>query len=288
MRRSLVATAAGLLGVASLGLVPAFTAVSGAQAHGHGYDVSWPQCGRALPGDGAFRIVGVNGGRPYTDNRCLGVQYEWAKGAPAAAFYVNTANPGTATRALDWHAQRSPDPGCSQSNETACAYNYGYNGARLAFAYAQAETGAASNHSWWLDVETMNSWSSDKALNVASISGALAYLRTENVPIGVYSTGYQWGVITGGASMPELPNWVAGARNGEQAATWCGPERSFTGGPVALVQWVQDDLDHNHACLPLPVSTAAAPSVRVAPSLAALLKDVLTLNLPKLLRDLGS
>ncbi len=33
-------------------------------ALGHGYDVSWPQCGRALPIDGDFRIVGVNGGMP--------------------------------------------------------------------------------------------------------------------------------------------------------------------------------------------------------------------------------
>ena len=74
--------AAAIAGMVGLVVVPAFAAV----ASGHGYDVSWPQCGRALPSDGDFRIVGVNGGRPYTDNDCLAEQYGWAKGAPAAAL----------------------------------------------------------------------------------------------------------------------------------------------------------------------------------------------------------
>jgi hypothetical protein len=270
------AALAGLLLVAAAGVARAAT--------GHGYDVSWPQCGRALPVDGDFRIVGVNGGKPYEPNPCLAEQYRWAIASPGAAFYINTANPGTASRVVDWYGQKTPNAACSRANEAACAYNYGYNGAKHAFEYAQRQTGAAGRHSWWLDVETMNSWSGDVALNVADILGSIAYLRTQGVPVGVYSTEYQWGKITGGVQIPELYNWVAGARDAAQAARWCAPDSSFTGGPVVLIQWVQDDLDHDHACAPLPT---VAPVVGPGSLLEKLLQDVLTLNLPQLLRDLN-
>ncbi len=266
---------------AALTLLPAPAAASAAP----GYDVSWPQCGEALPVDGGVRIVGVNGGRPYEPNPCLAEQYRWAAQAPVAAFYMNTSNPGTASRAVDWYAQRSPNPACSPSDEAACAFNYGYNAARYAFETAQRETGAAGRHSWWLDVEIENSWSRDTAVNVADILGSVAYLRTQGVPVGVYSTRYQWGQITGGASMPDLPNWVAGARDGRQAATWCTPDRSFTGGPVLLVQWEQHDLDHNHVCGPLPTVTEPAPAGPTG--LDTVLGNLVTLNLPRLFQDLG-
>ncbi|MGH9226425.1 MAG: hypothetical protein ACRD2W_22135 [Acidimicrobiales bacterium] len=266
-----VAAAVGLAGVTGLVLAPAFAAVP----TGHGYDVSWPQCGRALPSDGDFRIVGVNGGKPYTDNDCLAAQYQWARGAPAAAFYINTANPGTASSAVDWYGQRSPHTGCSPSNEAACAFNYGYHGARLAYDYAQGQTGGANRHSWWLDVETANSWSSNTDLNVASIVGAAQFFREHAVPVGVYSTDYQWRRITGGFRMPDVPNWVAGARTGAEAASWCAPGSSFTGGPVNLIQWVQGDLDHNFACAPLPQAAVLGTPPPADNPLGALLLELL-------------
>jgi hypothetical protein len=251
-------------------------------ADGHaGYDVSWPQCGRSLPSTGAFGIVGVNGGRAYETNDCLAEQYRWAttlSGQPA--FYINTGNPGTASKVVNWYGQKSPNPNCSRSDEAACAYNYGYNGAKHAYAYAQAQTGAAGRHTWWLDVETTNSWSDDAGLNTADILGAIAYLRTEGVAVGVYSTRYQWGQITAGARFPDLPNWVAGARDAAEAPEYCGADSSFTGGPVVLVQWVENDLDHNYQCAPLPVTTPMNPLER-------LLKDLLALDIGKVLRDLG-
>ncbi|MFP5318072.1 MAG: hypothetical protein ACLGI2_07225 [Acidimicrobiia bacterium] len=257
-------------------------------ANAHGYDVSWPQCGESLPVDGEVRIVGVNGGKPYEDNPCLAEQYRWASGAPTTAFYMNTSNPGTASRVVDWYNQKSPNALCSRNDEAACAYNYGYNAAKHAFATAQRETGNAGRHMWWLDVETENSWSSDTSLNAADILGSIAYLRSQGVPVGVYSTGYQWGKIAGGASLPEVPNWVAGARNRAQAETWCGPDRSFTGGPVLLVQWVEHDLDHDHVCAPLPaVSSRPLPGPSGPAGLDVILEDLLSLNLPKLLQDLG-
>ncbi len=270
-------------GAALAGIAVVATAGVATAAGNHGYDISWPQCGRALPVDGDFRIVGVNGGKPYDTNPCLAEQYRWAVAAPGAAFYMNTANPGTASRVIDWYGQKSPNPACSPADEAACAYNYGYNAARHAFAHAQSQTGAAGRHSWWLDVETTNSWSGDLALNVADILGSIVYLREQGVPVGVYSTDYQWGQITGGARIPELYNWVAGARDADQAARWCVPSSTFTGGPVVMVQWVQDDLDHDYACAPLPTVNPVVGSGSV---LEQLLRDVLTLNLAQLLKDL--
>lgn len=279
-------TATKLSALVAGALVVVVLVATGALAEvGRAYDVSWPQCGETLPSHADAAIVGVNGGKPYEENPCLVEQYQWAVSATGQpAFYMNTANPGTASRVVDWYRQNSPKASCSRADEAACAYNYGYNAAKHAFATAQARTGAASRHSWWLDVETTNSWSDNHALNLADIVGSIDFLRSQNVPVGVYSTAYQWGVITGGARFPELGNWVAGARNGDQAARWCSPDSSFTGGPVILVQWVEHDLDHNALCAPLPSPGGSGPASN---ELDRLLRDLVALDLGKVLSDLG-
>src|SRR4051794_31106621 len=43
-----------------------------------GYDISYPQCGKKLPTDQYFGIVGVNGGTAATTNACLAEQLLWA------------------------------------------------------------------------------------------------------------------------------------------------------------------------------------------------------------------
>ena len=89
----LAAAAAAVLAFAAL---PA----EAATAPGPGNDVSWPQCGKALPKGQTFGIVGVNNGLANTTNPCLGTQLTWAgtskggTGQPLVALYVNTANPG--------------------------------------------------------------------------------------------------------------------------------------------------------------------------------------------------
>lgn len=214
-----------------------------------GHDISWPQCGRAFPQGSAFGIVGVTGGRPYTENPCLAAQYAWAKTTPGGAgFYLNTSNPGTASTLVNWYAQKSPDPSCAPGKEAACAYNYGFNSAARAVSYAQSQTGTSANAPWWLDVETANSWSdSDLGANVASIKGSLDFLqRVPGVVVGIYSTKWQWTKITGGAQFA-LPNWIAGARDLNDAKARCSPAFSATGGPVVLNQFVAG-YDHNYAC----------------------------------------
>lgn len=216
-----------------------------------GYDVSYPQCGGSLPANPAFGIVGVSDGLAYGRNPCLATQYTWASGAPTAppAFYMNTGNPGTAATRVDWYGQTGPRP-CSPDNEAGCAYDYGYNAAKHAFEYAESQTSssAARSAAWWLDVETVNSWSADVSLNVVDIQGSIDFLKTAGVAsVGVYSTSYQWGQITGGAQLgPAVPNWVAGALNAKRAAAKCSS--SFSGGPVRLVQYPSGGFDADHAC----------------------------------------
>jgi GH25 family lysozyme M1 (1,4-beta-N-acetylmuramidase) len=110
---------------------------------------------------------------------------------------------------------------------------------------------------WWLDVETGNSWESaqagdsptSQANNAAALLGTVDYLRGQGVQqIGVYSTRQQWSEITGGAAMRGLPVWYAGTGTLDAAMTHCAPDGSFTGGPVRLVQHSLGDFDANEPC----------------------------------------
>src|SRR5438105_1096904 len=61
-----------------------------------GYDISYPQCNGPFP-SGAFGVAGVNGGKPYGANLCLGTgdgpsELSWA--GLNAQLYANTADPG--------------------------------------------------------------------------------------------------------------------------------------------------------------------------------------------------
>ena len=209
-----------------------------------GSDISWPQCGQGYPATPAFGIVGVNNGRPDTANPCLVSEYRWALASGTVELYMNTANPGAVA-------------GVTSGSD---AYRYGYAAARYAFTYATAHVSAGPGHLWWLDVETGNSWSSDQAANTADIAGSIAYLRSKNVMVGIYSTQYQWGVITGGASIPSVPNWVPGASSATQALSFCTAAQSFSGGPVLVTQYTTQ-FDYDRLCpgvsLPAPLAPPA-------------------------------
>jgi hypothetical protein len=215
-------------------VVAAPTATAGA-APVVGNDISWPQCGRAYPAPGGFGIVGVNGGRPFTTNPCLVSEYRWARASGVVALYMNTANPGVAA---------------------GDAYGYGLDAAQHAYSYATSHVSAGPGHVWWLDVETGNSWSADQAANTAVIAGSIAFFSARGVHVGIYSTAYQWGRITGGARFPAVPNWVPGARSAAEAPSFCAARRSFSGGPVVMAQYTTD-FDYDYLC-PAP---KAAPDL---------------------------
>ena len=116
----------------------------------------------------------------------------------------------------------------------------------LSYASSQSVTAPAA---WWLDVETANSWSSsDLSLNVYTIQGIVDTLRQATAaPIGVYSTSYQWNVITGGYQAAVDADWVAtGQRTLKRAKTYCA-STGFTGAAIWLVQYVTT-IDRDYAC----------------------------------------
>jgi hypothetical protein len=115
-----------------------------------------------------------------------------------------------------------------------------------ALAYADSQTHAAGTVQWWLDVETANTWSTSTVANSADIQGMLDYFQSNAVSAGVYSTAYQWQVITGGIHVA-APVWLAGAGSQSTAVAWCG-SIGFTGSRVSAVQYAPSGIDHDVTC----------------------------------------
>ena len=221
-----------------------------------GYDISYPQCGAAYPTNPAFGIVGVNGGRVFSVNPCLATQITWGGGA-ATELYANTGNPGPALSSFWPNGQTTPRVCDAANPDTAdCAYDYGWNAAKHSFdtavaAYAQLGlAGSPAATAWWLDVETSNSWRTNTALNVAALQGGVDYLRSVGVTkLGMYSTTAQWSAITGGTTaFAALPSWGAGAPSEKAAKQHCVTTPGFTGGRLAMVQFIVSGFDADIRC----------------------------------------
>ena len=221
-----------------------------------GYDISYPQCVGTFPPNPAFGIVGVNGGRVYSVNPCLGAQIAWGGGA-TAELYANTGNPGPALSNYWPSGQTSPRVCDAANPDTAdCAYDYGWNAAQQSFQTAVAAyqslglTAYPAATRWWLDVETSNSWRDDPSLNVAALAGEADYLRIGAgvARIGFYSTQSQWNAITGGSlAFSASPSWVAGGGTLTGAQQLCAPP-AFTGGTTVLAQYFASGFDADLAC----------------------------------------
>lgn len=221
-----------------------------------GYDISWPQCGGAYPSSPAFGIVGVNRGIVFSANPCLASEISWA-GGTAAQLYANTANPGPSLSS-HWPTGETSPRSCSAADpDTAdCAYDYGWNAAADSYADAVGAwsglrlSGSPAGSPWWLDVETGNSWRTDTSLNIAALTGAVAYLQSVGVSrLGFYSTTAQWTTITGGTTaFAAYPSWGAGAPSLRVAQGHCASTPGFTGGPLVLVQYPYQGFDADLAC----------------------------------------
>jgi hypothetical protein len=226
-----------------------------------GYDISWPQCNDEPPERIGFAIVGVNGGRVYKANPCLAAQLEWA--GQDADLYVNTGNPGPRQSRFWPSGQAGPrhcDTPRTPGTETPdCAYLYGWNAAADSYQTALdafVELGWADpqdgelpgERTWWLDVETANSWQRDRRLNVAALRGAVDFLESTGAEVGFYSTPLMWWRVTFGTdAFADYPAWHAGARSRAEAVERCEHD-AFTGGELRFVQWVEDGIDTNLRC----------------------------------------
>lgn len=220
---------------------------------------------------------------------------------PRVQLYVNTANPGELLEEYSvstWptfnvdprggdsyqnfdESRRNPYGRCSPTpenyrgytNDLACSWQYGWNRAVEAvdqrFAPAArlaAVSDVAADYTWWLDVETMNSWQDREAgayaRNTASLEGMKQFLDAEGATVGLYSTAYQWRLIVGdtldltyaysptvGRNLLGAPSWLAGASNATAAEFRCFTLSGLTGGPVVLNQYIYEDLDYNYSCV---------------------------------------
>ncbi len=268
------------------GASPAAAASKAATVSATGNDISWPQCGKTFPSGQAFGIVGVNGGLANKLNPCLGKygsggpatsELAWAYRStgnstlPKVALYVNTADPGTGV--ADWPKDNTDPSGaneapgnpnadpfgsCDGSDSQACAWQYGWDRAvqdEIWLSTAAEQIGvasAASSYRWWLDVETANSWEtgiSGLANNVADLQGMVAAFEATGALVGIYSTSYQWGQITGASragNLNGLGDWIPGARTQSGAKSNCSLP-GFTG-TVMVTQWFGKPYDGDLAC----------------------------------------
>lgn len=266
-----------------------------------GIDISYPQ-GRAeqlahLRVD--FVIVGVNGGRPTDRNPFLVDQLKLATeitqhadpqktGMLPIQLYLNTANPA------DFVAENGlvslPENGigvpenpygeCIGTDSQACMYVYGWQRAQESvehmFFEAALQAGVSTNpadYTWWLDIETYNSWRENpkegevpEESNRAVLEGMVAYLQMHGAGVGLYSARSHWNEIVGDtvderSNLYRLPTWLATGQISEGEAKKIlieETEEPFTpGGRLAIVQRVEgpsvdslDALDYNYALLP--------------------------------------
>ena len=245
-----------------------------------GFDISWPQCGHALPQSPGFGIIGATGGSPFTANKCLDNDLLWAIGAlnDSPAFYANTGDAGPAYAAAWPKSQQTPDV-CSGANSVACSYDYGWNAARSAFenaVIAEGDDGSANptldarSAPWWLDVETGNAWetieygrtSASETYDRAMLEGEVASFTNIGVTsLGIYSTASMWQVITGnsGTAFSQVPVWIPGFATLAKAEAACTMS-SFTGARVAMIQYPSEGYDGDYVCglLSTPVTTSVA------------------------------
>jgi hypothetical protein len=188
---------------------------------GWGIDVSWPQCDGTGGGplgmpalQPGFVVVGINGGKPFTDNPCLAREVSYGRTRTGVAAYLNIDAP------------RMGD---------AAAY-----GRKVALdGLARVQRAHLVLPVLWLDVEVLNHWSSSGASNVAVINGALSALQQHGVTAGIYSSGPMWQQITGGARL-NVPVWLATAvTDYRQLPQWC--DSGLGGRPAEMTQYVAWD-----------------------------------------------
>jgi hypothetical protein len=211
----------------------------------HGYDASYPQCKRGRPPSAAaFSIIGVNGGRVFTTNRCIGLL--WRTGITPRALYLNSGY-----KPQNYDKTTSGCRGLSQRLEAAAALRKAYALGCSAVVYSLRTLKAArigTPSMWWIDVELANNWDTKNLdLNRFALQGQIDQLVFTGKPVGVYSAARDWTMITGNWVAGVDANWVASRTTAACSAP------GFSGDPVWLVQeaagWPQPSgYDSDRAC----------------------------------------
>ncbi|HEV2635454.1 MAG TPA: hypothetical protein VGX23_09935 [Actinocrinis sp.] len=228
-----------------------------------GYDISWPQCGGALPPDSSIAVVGVDDGHPFSQNPCLQQEAAWSPDASTRAQYMVLDSPvGWSSPHVLEYAYHGPAGDCTATDYSCQSINWGYNAAYADVQYATSQ--GATSTTWWLDVElpsttsinqpgadcyTANFWVCDPKLNALTVAAAVVALKEQGKSVGVYSTRTQWQTITGGLPLG-LPIWIAGFDYAP--GTYCTPANAgtywFALGRPSLVQSLPTTYDPDTAC----------------------------------------
>jgi len=209
-----------------------------------GWDISYPQCDGPYPeGPATYNIIGINGGRAFKHNKCLADEWRWARERGAAGVYVNVNFPRSGEE-LARGATSDRQPDCGPGALACVAYNFGLNGIRDSLAYAGSQ--GVDVPFIWLDVEQLNYWNPNPALNAVVLRGAIDAVREAGMEVGIYSTPYQFRKIMGD-EQPMVPVWTAGANGAEAVASYCA-NKGFGGGPAVIVQLLPGQFDPNFAC----------------------------------------
>ena len=250
MSRWTVGAAAVLATVLLVGAGGAAQALDGYPASGSvGVDISYPSCHTKIPAGTPFGVVGVSGGRVFEDNACAAKEAAAFPGR--VSFYVNT---GLYT-AGNYFTTAMQEGGCAAGDLRCGTIQYAQDAADHAVAYAVAQKLPIAGTTWWLDVETTNTWDADTTLNTLFITTEHDRLVADlpGSTIGVYAVPSQWAAIVGAGWDPAnaYDVWYAnGLRNltATTARRYCTPTQPvITGGPVVLVQWVAK-IDQDLAC----------------------------------------
>lgn len=206
-----------------------------------GYDVSFPQCNKDLPSANVgFAIIGLNYGKPFTENPCFAKQWKWAKTHDAAAVYINMADPGQGT-ATKYGSRIGKD-----------------SIKRLKRLDVPKQTPV------WLDVETLNTWTTPER-SIQVISATMRELTKAGYPVGVYAPPAHWFEVTSNANL-DVPSWLAIGKfsttaKGVKAAKAACKEVSYGNRIPSIVQFVTKRngrlLDHNLMCSSDPTGLVA-------------------------------
>ena len=205
-----------------------------------GVDISWPNCSASIPRV-TFGIVGVTNGQGYSTSPCIAQEVGHFSNL---SLYVNTGWYDQST-----HINPTSPRVCAPGDSNCLAYNYGYNAGLYAVNAAKG-AGVATKTTWWLDVETGNTWNPHVIQNQNSLQGERdALVISGATTVGVYSTTAQWQGITG-AWQNNWPSWGATTwSTAKQAQTYCTGHQ-FTGGPSYLMQYRPRNakVDYDVAC----------------------------------------
>jgi hypothetical protein len=205
-----------------------------------GVDISWPNCTTSVPSSATFGIVGVTDGQGYSTSPCIAKEAGHFKNL---SLYVNT---GWYDKSI--HINPTFPKVCAKGDNNCLAYNYGYNAGL--YAINAAQSAGVSSATWWLDVETSNTWNTDVVQNQNSLQGEYdALVANGATTVGVYSTTAQWQSVTGGWKN-NWPSWGATTwTTAKQAQTYC-TGHEFTGGTSYLMQYLPKNskVDYDVAC----------------------------------------